>query len=76
MVLSEMIKNSIATIGIIAGIMIATMFISEMPAGLGIFQKFGTCFQVISFRSMGPLDILCLRVSLRIRLHRYFCAGW
>lgn len=39
MVLSELTKNSIATIGIIAGIMIATMFISELPAGLGIISE-------------------------------------
>lgn len=39
MVISEMTKNSIATIGIIAGIMIATMFISELPAGLGVISE-------------------------------------
>lgn len=39
MVLSEITKNSIATIGIITGILIITLFVSELPAGLGIFSE-------------------------------------
>lgn len=39
MVLSELTKNSIATIGIITGILIITLFVSELPAGLGILSE-------------------------------------
>lgn len=39
MALSELTKNSVATIGIIAGILILTMFIMEMPANLKIISE-------------------------------------
>lgn len=39
MALSELTKNSVGTIGIIAGILILTMFIMEMPANLKILSE-------------------------------------
>lgn len=39
MVLSELTKNSVSTIGIIAGILILTMFIMEIPANLKILSE-------------------------------------
>lgn len=39
MVLSEITKNSIATIGIITGVLLATMFIMEMPANLKLLSE-------------------------------------
>lgn len=39
MALSELTKNSVSTIGIIAGILILTMFIMEMPANLKILSE-------------------------------------
>ena len=39
MMLSEVTKNSIATIGIITGILLVTMFIMEMPANLKLLSE-------------------------------------
>lgn len=39
MMLSELTKNSVATIGMITGIMILTMFIMEMPANLKLLSE-------------------------------------
>ena len=39
MMLSELTKNSVATIGTITGIMILTMFIMEMPANLKLLSE-------------------------------------
>lgn len=39
MMLSEVTKNSIATIGIITGVLIVTMFIMEMPANLKFLSE-------------------------------------
>lgn len=39
MVLSEVTKNSIATIGTIAGVLLVTMFIMEMPANLKLLSE-------------------------------------
>lgn len=39
MVLSELTKNNVATIGIITGIMILTMFISEMPSNFKVLYE-------------------------------------
>ena len=39
MVLSELTKNSIATIGVISGVLILTMFILEMPSNLKILSE-------------------------------------
>ena len=39
MMLSEVTKNSIATIGIITGVLLVTMFIMEMPANLKLLSE-------------------------------------
>lgn len=39
MMLSEVTKNSTATVGIISGVLIVTMFITEMPANLKILAE-------------------------------------
>ena len=39
MMLSELTKNSVATIGIITGVLLTTMFIAEMPANLKLLSE-------------------------------------
>lgn len=39
MMLSELTKNSVATIGIITGVLLTTMFVSEMPANLKLLSE-------------------------------------
>lgn len=39
MMLSELTKNSVATIGTITGVMLVTMFITEMPANLKLLSE-------------------------------------
>lgn len=40
MVFSELTKNSIATISVISGVLIVTLFITEMPANLRLLSEF------------------------------------
>lgn len=49
MVLSELTKNSIATIGVISGVLILTMFILEMPSNLKILSEIWYLLPVILF---------------------------
>lgn len=57
--LSEVTKNSIATIGIITGVLLVTMFIMEMSANLKLLSEIWYLLPSNLVRITGHFVILC-----------------